>query len=232
MERDRVVGGVSEGGGCKVCLQCDVYLGNGKGPCSYCGCFQHSHYRLKDPDPDVERILDCFKPRDSRGVLRKGCLQCSTCTSYQAVRNSKLRVGGYCTQCFHPATQHPAADMSLDPLLVHADVGLVPSSYGHTDMLAHLHKRRTEKTVEMLKVVDSVYQSRRVIFDRDGNESITATFSKYAVHWYWDPSYGRMMQITFPHQVVPGDAEIVLRANIAIANRAFRMEGRFLVHHV
>eukprot|EP01087_Luapelamoeba_hula_P014112 TRINITY_DN4085_c0_g2_i5.p1 TRINITY_DN4085_c0_g2~~TRINITY_DN4085_c0_g2_i5.p1 ORF type:complete len:175 (-),score=23.50 TRINITY_DN4085_c0_g2_i5:131-655(-) len=93
----------------------------------------------------------------------------------------------------------------------------------------------------MINEVGRVYKGRGVSnFVNNNDESITATFSRYRVQWYWDSTNGAMMELTFRHELHPGDdqvlavhagAENVLRANVAIANRALRIQGRFQVHH-
>eukprot|EP01087_Luapelamoeba_hula_P014111 TRINITY_DN4085_c0_g2_i2.p1 TRINITY_DN4085_c0_g2~~TRINITY_DN4085_c0_g2_i2.p1 ORF type:complete len:176 (-),score=21.40 TRINITY_DN4085_c0_g2_i2:131-658(-) len=93
----------------------------------------------------------------------------------------------------------------------------------------------------MINEVGRVYKGRGVSnFVNNNDESITATFSRYRVQWYWDSTNGAMMELTFRHELHPGDdqvlavhagAENVLRANVAVANRALRIEARFRVHH-
>eukprot|EP01087_Luapelamoeba_hula_P015011 TRINITY_DN4454_c0_g1_i3.p3 TRINITY_DN4454_c0_g1~~TRINITY_DN4454_c0_g1_i3.p3 ORF type:complete len:130 (-),score=8.44 TRINITY_DN4454_c0_g1_i3:770-1159(-) len=102
-----------------------------------------------------------------------------------------------------------------------------------------LRSMRLSMTLDMFDQVERVFRNKGVTDWNCSGDKISKTFSKYKARWMWHPEHGRMMQLTFLEvkprsyfrpMTVHAGAENVLRANVAIANRALHMQARFRVH--
>eukprot|EP01087_Luapelamoeba_hula_P018282 TRINITY_DN5873_c0_g1_i3.p1 TRINITY_DN5873_c0_g1~~TRINITY_DN5873_c0_g1_i3.p1 ORF type:complete len:917 (-),score=103.83 TRINITY_DN5873_c0_g1_i3:75-2513(-) len=225
---------------CQMCIDCKEYVGNG-GSCAYCGCFKQHHQMFESYVNDVVP-----KSRDSRGIVRGRCFECHACRYYQApprpdqvATSSSYQAGqSQCQQCFHPAVRHqPRAILGrFLSQAIESKFELPSDTLQDLAMMARQHL--SYRLSDMIKAVKRVYRSLEILYHSHSNPlSITAEFKRYNARWYVSADCP-MLEFTFRHEnksrmmqelIVESGAENVLRANVAIANRASKIAARFQV---